>query len=126
MLNLKKLELIMKDLEKNNLFNEFLINLLDYKKEELNKIIVRYKFDNSFIKLDLSNRNMKKNKQSSYFMKKVFNHLLKKFGYTVTYYTNTNFDFLYEVLPILLKKKLIDDYYISNDLKYIYLLKTKI
>ena len=69
---------------------------------------------------------MKKNKQSSYFTKKLFNHLLKKIGYTVTYYTNTNFDFLYEVLPILLKKKLIDDYYISNDLKYIYLLKTKI
>ena len=118
---------ILNYINKKNIFpEEYVFHKNKVHCDDNAKDFISFIKSNSFIKLDLSNRNMKKNKQSSYFMKKVFNHLLKKFGYTVTYYTNTNFDFLYEVLPILLKKKLIDDYYISNDLKYIYLLKTKI
>ena len=49
MLNFNELELILKEIEEKDLFNEFFINLFDYKKEDINKLIIRYYFDNGFI-----------------------------------------------------------------------------
>lgn len=49
MLNFDKLKLILKEVEEKELFNDFFISLFDYKKEDINKLIIRYYFDNGFI-----------------------------------------------------------------------------
>ena len=49
MLSFKKLEIILKEIEESNMFNVFFLNLFDYKKEEINKLIIRYFFDKGFI-----------------------------------------------------------------------------
>lgn len=49
MIDLKELEKILKEIEENNLFNTFFTNLFDYSEVELNKLIIRYFFDNGFI-----------------------------------------------------------------------------
>ena len=49
MLNFKKMNKILHELEKKKMFNKFIANLLDYDLKELDKIIIRYKIINELI-----------------------------------------------------------------------------
>ena len=57
MLNFEKLEQILEELQQKNLFNVFLMNLLEYNEKQLSKFIVRYKIEEGII-IDIYDYNL--------------------------------------------------------------------
>lgn len=49
MLDFNKLEKILEEMDEEKLFNQFIVNLLDYSINDFNKVIIRYKIDNGLI-----------------------------------------------------------------------------
>ena len=49
MLDFNKLEKILEEIDEEKLFNQFIVNLLDYSINDFNKVIIRYKIDNGLI-----------------------------------------------------------------------------
>lgn len=49
MLDFRKIEKVLEEIENKDLFNQFIIDLFDYNLLDFNSLIIRYKFDNGLI-----------------------------------------------------------------------------
>lgn len=95
MLNFEKMKIILEEIEEKDLFNQFIINLLDYNSLNIKNIIVRYKIEDCLI-IDIFDYNIDKKFIRYYFgdnekyIEKEENNVIIKVINIKNYYNNYN------------------------------------
>lgn len=110
---------ILKKINQNNSYFK-----LDFSKKDISNYKVSVELlkkikENTFIKLELGKRYITSKK---HLFQRIISFLARKNNLSCNLKINTNFDTFYVLLPLLKKCEVID-YYLNQDLDYVYLLK---